>query len=116
MDDFIERKKAIDLLEKTNGLVKGIKLGAGKSILLEYTQQLRDGYVDIIRKMPAAQAKAIVIAEWVDVGKTSKGTPIRECSNCHTTKAGRPKSSYCPDCGAKMYAYLDFDQLRMMEV
>lgn len=116
MDDFIERKKAIDLLETSHGLVMGIRLGAGKSILLEYAQQLRDGYVDLIRRMPAAQAKAIVIAEWVDVGKTNKGTPIRECSNCHTTKAGRPKSRYCPDCGAKMYAYLDFDQLRMMEV
>ena len=98
--EFISREEAINALERANIQVKGMRLG--KVIFVEYSKKLRDGYTDIIRNIPAAKVIPESYGEWIEIGKTSKGTPIRQCSNCGVEKAGRPKSNYCPDCGCRM--------------
>lgn len=100
MDDLISRKKALEALEEANLSVKGFRFG--KTILSEYSKQVREGYVDIVRNVPKEDAEMIKYGEWITVGKTEKGSPIRKCSYCKIEKAGRPKSAYCPDCGARM--------------
>lgn len=101
-DELISRQRALEALEEANLSVKGFRFG--KTILSEYSRQVREGYIDILKNIPKEDAEMNKYGEWIMVGKTEKGTPIRECSYCKTEKAGRPKSKYCPDCGAKMIA------------
>ena len=98
--EFISREEALKALKNSSVQVKGMRLG--KIIFVEYSKKLKEGYYDVIRNVPAAKVVPSGDAEWIDVGKTSKGTPIRKCSHCGVEKAGRPKSSYCPDCGCRM--------------
>lgn len=100
MSDFISREKAVGALKNAKVHVTGMKLG--KTILSEYSKQVRDGYVDVLENVPAEDVATIHYATWVCLGKTSHGTPIRMCSNCEIAKAGKPKSNFCPDCGAVM--------------
>ena len=97
---FISRDKAIEALNDANVTVKGMR--AGKHILLEYYNKLRDGYIDILRKVPDEEVVPENHGRWLTVGYTERGTPIRKCSSCGMERAGRPKSSYCPDCGCHM--------------
>lgn len=113
MDELISRKKALEALEEANLTVKGFRFG--KTILSEYSKQVREGYVDIVRNVPKEDAEMIKYGEWVTVGKTEKGSPIRKCSYCKTERAGRPKSVYCPDCGAKMIWLETYDFNSMEE-
>lgn len=100
MDELISRERALEALRDAKLHVTGMRFG--KTILAEYTRQVREGYIDILENVPAEDAVMIRYATWVDLGKTSKGTPIRMCSHCRIAKAGKPKSSFCPDCGASM--------------
>ena len=100
--EFISREKILDIFENEHVPVTGIRLGLGKIFLVEYTTKLREYYSNAIRNIPPANVVPETYGEWVDVGKTNKGTPIRKCSRCGVEKAGRPKSSYCPDCGCRM--------------
>lgn len=100
VDELISRERALEALREANVQVKGMRLGA--TILARYAEQVREGYIDILRDLPAARVEVVVEGYWIDVGKTEKGTPIRRCSHCDTEKAGRPLSAYCPDCGCKM--------------
>ena len=97
---FISRDKAIEALMNENVTVKGMR--AGKQILVEYSNKLRDGYIDILRKVPDEEVVPENHGRWLTVGYTERGTPIRKCSSCGMERAGRPKSSYCPDCGCHM--------------
>ena len=97
---FISRDKAIEALNDANVTVKGMR--AGKQILLEYYNKLRDGYIDILRKVPDEEVVPENHGRWLTVGYTERGTPIRKCSSCGMERAGRPKSPYCPDCGCHM--------------
>jgi len=101
-DEYVKRNDLLRALEKSNMSVKGIRLGLGKIFLVEYSEKLREHYTDIIRGVPAANVVPDVYGVWVEVGKTSKGTPIRRCSCCGVEKAGRAKTNYCPDCGCRM--------------
>lgn len=101
-DEYVNRNDLLNTLEKSNMSVKGIRLGLGKIFLVEYSEKLREHYADIIRGVPAANVVPDVYGVWVEVGKTSKGTPIRRCSCCGVEKAGRAKTNYCPDCGCRM--------------
>ena len=98
--EFISREEALKALKNSSVQVKGMRLG--KIIFVEYSKKLKEGYYDVIRNVPAAKVVPAGDAEWIEVGKTNKGTPIRKCSHCCTEKAGRPKSNYCPDCGCRM--------------
>ena len=100
MGELISRERAVGALRYAKLHVKGMRFG--KTILAEYTRQVRDGYIDILENVPAEDAEVVRYATWVDLGKTNKGTPIRMCSHCRVTKAGKPKSNFCPDCGAAM--------------
>lgn len=100
MDELISRERAVEALRDAKLHVKGMRFG--KTILAEYTRQVRDGYIDILENVPAEDAEVVRYATWVDLGKTDKGTPIRMCSHCRVAKAGKPKSIFCPDCGAAM--------------
>lgn len=100
MPDFISREKAVLALKNAKIHVTGMKLG--KTILSEYSRQVRDGYVDILENVPSENVAMAHYATWIYLGKTSHGTPIRMCSNCQIAKAGKPKSNFCPDCGAAM--------------
>lgn len=103
--DLISRDEAVEALRDANVQVKGMRLG--KVFLVEYSNQVRDGYMDIIRKMPAAEIPEYHYGVWVTTRKTEYGTPIRKCSYCGIERAGRPKSNYCPDCGAQMLKHDD---------
>lgn len=97
---YISRDEAISALANNSVVVKGMRFG--KLVFAEYTKKVRDGCIDILKDVPDANVVEKRFGEWIEVGKTDKGTPIRMCSNCGIQKAGRPKSKYCPDCGAFM--------------
>lgn len=99
-NDLISRERALEALQEANVRVSGLRLG--KTIMAKYTEQVREGYIDIIRKVPAEEAEMLRIGQWISLGKTEKGSSIRKCSYCGVTKAGRPASKFCPDCGAMM--------------
>lgn len=101
MDDLISRERALEALREANIRVTGMRVG--KTILAKYADQVRDGYIDILKELPAEDAELIRTGHWINCGKTEKGSPIRRCSYCGVTKAGRPLSDYCPDCGCKMF-------------
>lgn len=98
--DLISRETALKVLEETKVYVSGMRLG--KIILKEYVSQLREGYIDILRNIPKADADFIHHGAWVTVGKSEKGSVIRMCSHCGTERTGISKSKYCRDCGALM--------------
>ena len=101
VDELISRERALEALGAANVRVTGMRVG--KTILAKYAEQVREGYIDILREVPAAVVEVVHEGYWIDCGKTEKGTPIRRCSYCGTEKAGRPLSAYCPDCGARMF-------------
>ena len=97
---YISRDEAISALANNSVVVKGMIFG--KLVFAEYTKKVRDGCIDILKDVPDADVVEKRFGEWVEVRRTDKGTPIRMCSNCGISKAGNPKSKYCPDCGAFM--------------
>lgn len=73
-------------------------------ILLEKMKHRRD-YVGrpsdpvcLIEDAPIVEAKPIIYAYWQDVSPYDKH--YGRCSNCHSSPYW--KTSYCPECGAKM--------------
>lgn len=98
--DLISRETALKVLEETRVTVHGMRVG--KTILKEYVSQVRDGYIDILRNIPKADADFIHHGGWITVGKSEKGSIIRMCSHCGTERTGISKSKYCRDCGALM--------------
>lgn len=92
--DLISRERALEALEAADVRVSGMRVG--KMFITKYAEQVREGYIDILRNVPSETG------EWINVGKTDRGTIIRRCSYCGVTKAGRPLSKYCPDCGCRM--------------
>lgn len=108
--DLISRETALEALEKTKVTVYGMRVG--KIILKEYTNQIRDGYIDILRNVvPEADADFIHHGAWVTVGKSEKGSVIRMRSYCGTERTGISKSKYCRDCGALMdLPFMTMDQ------
>lgn len=107
MDELISRNLAVEFLEAAKVNVKGFKFG--KTILSEYSKQVREGYIDIVKNVPPADAEYVKHGVWIAIGKTEHGSPIRKCSECLTKRTGRPKSPYCPDCGAKMATDYDYE-------
>lgn len=105
-DDLISRERALKALRDANIQVKGMR--AGKTILVEYANQVRDGYIDVIRKMPASntdntESLPKIHGKWLYVGKSKSGYPIWKCSNCGKERTGeQAKSLYCRDCGCYM--------------
>lgn len=100
VDELISRERALEALGEANVRVTGMRVG--KTILAKYAEQVREGYIDILREVPAAVVEVVHEGYWIDCGRTEKGSPIRECSYCGVRKAGRPLSDYCPDCGCRM--------------
>lgn len=98
--DLISREIALKAIEETKVYVSGIRFG--KIVLKEYASQVRDGYIDILRNIPKADAEFVHHGGWITVGKSEKGSIIRMCSNCGTERTGISKSKYCRDCGALM--------------
>ena len=107
MDELISRDLAVELLEDAKVNVKGFKFG--KTILSEYSKQIREGYIDVIKNVPPADAKYVKHGIWFLIGKTEKGSPIRKCSECLTKRTGRPRYKYCPDCGTEMSTDCDYE-------
>lgn len=105
VDELISRERALEALEAANVRVTGMRVG--KTILAKYAEQVREGYIDILRDLPPAEVEVVHEGYWIDVSKTEKGTPIRKCSYCQTEKAGRPLSAYCPDCGARIFGRMN---------
>lgn len=105
VDELISRERALKALQEANVHVTGMR--AGKTFLARYAEQVRDGYIDTLRGVPAAECEIVHEGYWIDVSKTEKGTPIRRCSYCNTEKAGRPLSAYCPDCGARIFGRMN---------
>ena len=98
--DLISREIALKALEEAKVYVSGMRFG--KIILKEYTSQVRDGYIDILRNIPKEDAEFVHHGGWITVGKSEKGSIIRMCSHCGTERTGISKSKYCRDCGALM--------------
>ena len=100
VSDLISRERALKALEEANVHIKNKLLR--KFILAKYSSHLRERYIDAIEKIPPVDIELVHMGEWIDAGKTEKGSPIRRCSYYGVEKAGRPRTNYCPDCGAKM--------------
>ena len=100
MEVLIKREMALKALRDATLSVKGFRFG--KTILSEYSKQVREGYIDILKDLPSANDEIVRHGCWVTEGKTIKGTPIRKCSYCKTKRSGRPMTAFCPDCGAMM--------------
>ena len=58
--DLISRETALKALEEAKVYVSGMRFG--KIILKEYTSQVRDGYIDILRNIPKADGSRLVRA------------------------------------------------------
>ncbi len=105
-NDLISRERTLKALRETKIKVKGMR--AGKNTLLEYANQVREGYIEVIQKLPTAYIGSIPETHgyWVEVGKSKSGLPIWKCSYCGKERTGnQAKSAYCRDCGCPM----DFD-------
>ena len=98
--DLISREIALKALEEAKVYVSGMRFG--KNILKEYTSQVRDGYIDILRNIPKEDAEFVHHGGLITIGKSDKGSIIRKCSYCGTERTGISKSKYCRDCGALM--------------
>ena len=84
MDDLISREKALEALEETKYAI--------------------DACIKKVKKIPSETK----YGSWKTIGKTPSGSIILECTSCGVQKKGRPKSAYCPDCGAKMLPNKDY--------
>ena len=84
MDDLISREKALEALEEAKYAI--------------------DACIKKVKKIPSET----MYGSWKTIGKTPSGSIIRECTSCGVQKKGRPKSTYCPDCGAKMLPISDY--------
>lgn len=80
LTDLISREMALEALEEAELSIKGFRLG--KTILSEYSKQVREGYINIVRNIPATEAEPIRYGEWMVIGKTKKGSTIHKCSYC----------------------------------
>lgn len=98
--DLISRETALKALEEVKVYVSEICFG--KIILKEYTSQVREGCIDILRNIPKEDAEFIYHGGWITIGKSNKGSIIRKCSYCGTERTNISKSKYCRDCGALM--------------
>lgn len=102
-DDLISREGALKALRETNVKVTGMR--AGKSILVEYANQVREGYIDIIRKIPSVIVESTpkIYGRWLYAGKSKSGDSIWKCSHCGKERTGnQARSTYCRDCGCYM--------------
>lgn len=82
MAEYIEREKALQLLNK-NSITKKITLADGVSIY------------NTIEKIPTADVVEVRHGEWIAYGLRNP-----QCSLCK--KYHISKDNYCPNCGAKM--------------
>lgn len=99
-DDLISRESALKALRDSNPMVKGIRLG--KTILVEYADQLREGYADVIRKVPTVHVEEFH-GQWLYAGESKSGDSVWRCSHCGKERTGKQaKSLYCRDCGCHM--------------
>lgn len=95
MPDYIEREKALKLIESAE------TWGWSNNILY-----------DEMKNLPAADVAPVVHGKWIEVtrsvyyGMDKQGNPIYRdrsvyyCSECNRKTVIKEK--YCPDCGAKM--------------
>ena len=58
----------------------------------------------------AADAEEVRHGAWEIVGRTKSNSAILKCSCCQRVRKGHGKSSYCPDCGAKMDIVLSINR------
>lgn len=101
--DLISRERALKALRDTKTTVKGIR--AGSDILVEYASQVREGYIDAIRKVPTVRIGTVSEShgQWIYMGKSKSGYPIWKCSHCGKERTGKQAiSAYCRDCGCHM--------------
>lgn len=70
------------------------------------------GVFDVINSQPAADAEEVRHGAWEIVGRTKSNSAILKCSCCQRVRKGHGKSSYCPDCGAKMDIVLSINRAK----
>lgn len=100
MDQYINKNDLINALAEAPLHVSGLRLG--KTILRDYTNKLRDYWIELIRNTPPAEVAPVRHASWITVGKTEAGSKILRCGYCGRERKGSHKSAFCRDCGAMM--------------
>lgn len=90
MPEYIEREKALQLLNK-NSITKKITLADGVSIY------------NTIEKIPTADVVEVRHGEWIAVPSSdmSIGKAFK-CNKCQKMRYGVRLPPYCQECGAKM--------------
>ena len=90
MPEYIEREKALQLLNK-NSITKKITLADGVSIY------------NTIEKIPTADVVEVRHGEWIAVSSSDMSTgKAFKCSKCQKMRYGVRLPPYCQECGAKM--------------
>lgn len=75
---------------------------SGNGGVFTYGPKVVMAIVSRINLQPTADVVEVKHGEWIKVGYTESRSNILQCSQCKRIRRGRPKSPYCPDCGAKM--------------
>ena len=89
MPEYIEREKALQLLNK-NSITKKITLADGVSIY------------NTIEKIPTADVVEVRHSEWKQVTFSDGTKSCKCCMACGTFVEPQYNYKYCPECGAKM--------------
>lgn len=93
MDDYINRRKLIEM----------VKMEFPGSIQTEeQVFALLNFLLKTIKSIPAADVASVVRGRWYD-----KGSLSCRCSECGCKN--NKETTYCPNCGAKMYMEVDKD-------
>lgn len=93
MSDYISREAAVKIAQKY-GLVNGSALGRHTG--------LADCIAIEIEGLPAADVEPVRRGRWIVPPPPDAYTYCKVvCSECHKV-AGKHKTVYCPNCGAKM--------------
>lgn len=104
MDEYIERKKAVDAIADT--MAKGFV--EDRFIMPQELQELQNE----LEMIPAVDVAPVVHGRWIDKGWDGdfswhidgRGNcwKVISCSVCDGNLYGSNETDYCPHCGAKM--------------
>lgn len=101
MDEFISRKAAIAYIrEQSEECQKAFEeLGGESGIYADAYNDLAEDFYSI----PAADVAPVVHGRWIHDGRRIKGgIDWCHCSECGRSDNFCARTSYCPNCGAKM--------------
>ena len=89
----------------TEKLKKNIRVNLIPNVDVDGTVTVENAerhFINLIDKTSTTDVEEVKHGEWIVVGRTKSRSAILKCSNCERVRKGHGKSTFCPDCGAKM--------------